>query len=157
VRIIMANEEITKPYDGIAPSDKHIHYPVNEPKVGGDGANTLEKIMDRLTALEEGGSGGSGGGGGGAEPLIVNTSVTLEDPNRVFTMDKTWKEIRDAFPNVYIHDEDDDRESWLSIRNIGVYEESGSRSYIVYDPFDTAYQAESENGYPTYEENGTIG
>lgn len=35
-----------------------------------------------------------GGGGGGAEPLVVNVNGGA--------LDKTWQEIHDAFPNVYI-------------------------------------------------------
>ena len=35
------------------------------------------------------------GGGGGAEPLIVNVISDV-------SLDKTWQEIHDAFPNVYI-------------------------------------------------------
>ena len=99
-------------------------------------------------------SGGSGGGSG-AEPLIVNLSVTHEGQNTVYTMGKTWKEIRDAFPNVLIHDEFDGGEDWYSCAQIGV-DEGFEKPYSVYYHAGSPCQTDSENGYPSFTD-GSIG
>lgn len=89
------------------------------------------------------------GGGGGAEPLIVTDAEGV--------LDKTWQEICDAFPNVYIK-----RISGSPFGD-GVYRQSieriynapntqGVMSYALWTANGeayTIYTTDSADGYPT--------
>ena len=103
------------------------------------------EIADRIDTIEE------GGGGGGAAALIVNGS----DDAEVVALDKTWKEIKDAFiagTSILIHYADTDEADNLYALVNGIANYSGQ--YYVYvnsaingvDSFTTL----SENGYPEY-------
>lgn len=110
--------------------------------------NEEEKLMldiaDRIDAIEE-------GGGGGGAALIVNGSDDVE----VMALDKTWKEIKDAFiagTSVLIHYADNEWEDnrYVLVDGIG----HNGEQYYVYvnssiggaDSFATL----NENGYPEY-------
>lgn len=112
--------------------------------------NEEEKLMldiaDRIDAIEEG-----GGGGGGGAVLIVNGSDDVE----VMVLDKTWKEIKDAFiagTSVLIHYADTEFEDNRYVLVDGITH--NGEQYYVYvnssiggaDSFATL----SENGYPEY-------
>ena len=45
-------------------------------------------------------AGSGSGGGGGNEPLVVN--ATLNEDSVPTSLDRTWQEIYDAFPNTYL-------------------------------------------------------
>ena len=52
---------------------------------------------EKLNHMEQGIS-----SAGGGTALIVNITVTQEDADTVFTLDKTWREIDAAYPNVVV-------------------------------------------------------
>lgn len=90
-------------------------------------------------------SGGSGGGG--TEPLIVNITETQEDADTVCTLDKTWREIDAAYPNV------------VAVRSYGEYVEksvphevSAASSSSLYgveiEWFDGTFETNDADGYP---------
>lgn len=97
----------------------------------------------------EGGSGESGGGG--AEPLIVNVISDV-------SLDKTWQEIHDAFPNVYIKkisgspfgdavymqsiEKIYNRPNPQGVMSYGLVLDDGTEVY-------TTYATNSADGYPT--------
>ena len=76
-----------------------------------------DALMARLLAGNLSGSGSESGSGSGSgsesgsgcncEPLVVGLTEELTNDGFVYTLDKTWKEIRDAFPNVYVRKYED--------------------------------------------------
>lgn len=86
-------------------------------------------------------------GGGTSEPLIVNESATADGDNTIYTLDKTWKEISDALPNVYVLM---DSPNLPKVSVLGV---AHGRRYTV-SVMDISnsvriYATDAENGYPT--------
>ena len=90
---------------------------------------------------------GGGGGGGGGGRLMVN--VTTE--GGISTLDKTWKEIRDAFVSgatVILNDINADTyNTYMQI--ISVTHRVSAGNYVVTDGLDTDYVTNTENGYPS--------
>lgn len=88
-------------------------------------------------------SGGSGGGG--TEPLIVKLNVD--------TLDKTWQEIYDAFPNVVFDsgNAEEGRHQRTVIKSVG----SVGNEYIVVvnSANDSFYKTTSTSGYPKEDTN----
>ena len=80
----------------------------------------------------------SGGGSSGGGVLVVH--------NEDGALDKTWKEIHDAFPNVYI-DSASDEGSIESVAYMAVKNE-GALYNLVTAYSQSEFIAESENGYP---------
>ena len=91
----------------------------------------------------------NGGGGGGSEPLVVN--ITTEDT--VETLDKTWKEIKDAFDSgtIVLVRYNDDWSSWSG--QVISYKTDGHQYDVTFvrgQDVVLYYSASSEDGYPEY-------
>lgn len=102
-------------------------------------ANTITKV---LLALAEawtggGGEGGGSGGGGTAEPLIVRMNGG--------TLDKTWQEIYDAFPNVVI---DSGNAGEGMYQQDAIENVSGFRNEYRVVLHNTTYKTTNASGYP---------
>ncbi len=83
--------------------------------------------------------------------LIVNDNV--DSDTNTHTLDKTWKEIKDAYINgvVLIHSVPaglGSKESYEIV--IGVYETSGIEKPFEVMFGDSQYGTDSENGYPSF-------
>lgn len=91
-------------------------------------------------------SGGSGGGSGG-DILIVDVTIIKEGQGEIHAMGKTWKEIKDNFPNVLVHYDTEEVESWYECTEISRNKETGMLFVYV---GEKQYQTESENGSPVY-------
>lgn len=92
---------------------------------------------DDLNHIEQ----GLANAGGGSDPLVVNVEWTTDEhDNDVGTLDKTWQEIYDAYPNACLMDEG----SKLIIFGIG----SMSEQYRVDSSGDT-FITDDPNGYPS--------
>jgi hypothetical protein len=81
-------------------------------------------------------SGGGGGGGSGGGVLVVHDVDG--------TLDKTWQEIADAYPNVYIADASGN----ASFTVIGVYVDGESHGVLYFNGELIEYVASSASGYP---------
>jgi len=98
-----------------------------------------------------GGSGGGGGGGGGSV-LIVN--VTVDEGIRV--LDKTWKEIKDAYVGgvfIVVYDNkltNPAIESFDDIISIFSEVDGEDIYYSVLFGQGTLFEAMSEDEYPVY-------
>lgn len=60
--------------------------------------NKLEEAVEDLSIAID-------GEGGGSEPLVVGITIEADTPSAgqtTYTLDKTWQEITDAFPNAYV-------------------------------------------------------
>lgn len=94
--------------------------------------------------------GGGGGSSPSTAPMIVNGSVVSD----TITLDKTWKQIHDAFvagTTVLLHiTEEDIIDFWTTINSVthGLV----GPTYVVSDGHNTDYTAETENGYPSVED-----
>lgn len=100
---------------------------------------------EKLNHMEEGIASAQGGGG---TPLVVNESATADGGNTIYTLDKTWKEISDAFPNVYVLM---DNPNHPKVSVLGVAH--GIRYTVsVMDISNSVgiYDTDAENGYPTF-------
>ena len=120
---------------------------------GGQDVNTPTPITREEVFLDaiakSGGGGGSSGGGG----LKVGVNVTESGDNTIYTLDKTWKQISDAIESgniPYMIDYENGFVNTLS--SIRTYEHDSGMGYVV--EFNHEYQTDSENGYPTYEQQG---
>ena len=81
--------------------------------------------------------------GGGSAPLVVNVEWTTDEHNNdVGTLDKTWQEIFDAYPNAYLMDD--------GIKYIIITVGSEGGQYGVESRVDM-FTANDPNGYPTLE------
>ena len=104
-----------------------------------------EITAEKLNHMEQGIADASQGGGTSGT-LIVNQTVTVDGSGSIATLDKTWREIKDAFPNVIIHFNSDGFESWDSIYTI-IYDEEESAPYEVRAQVE--FTTSSEDGYPS--------
>lgn len=99
---------------------------------------------EKLNHMEDGIEAASSGGG---TPLVVNVTEREATPiecaygGSVFTLDKTWQEISDAFPNVYLSY--DDGAGIYSV--VGVYQ---IPQYGVVSWGETYFESDSADGYP---------
>lgn len=76
--------------------------------------------------------------------LVVTTSGT-----NVITMDKTWQEIYDAFPNVILNYSNEHSSGKRLILN--VYQDVESGNYMVAErDDDVPFRTNSATGYPSY-------
>lgn len=105
---------------------------------------------DELNRMEQGIAEASQSGGG-TEPLIVNVNVTTEGSDTVYTLDKTWQEIYDAFPNVAILTTDGVLFSAVKRLRKGRLYEAFAESE---DGEDISYIADEASGYPSFTESG---
>lgn len=104
-------------------------------------------IPDMIEAITQ--KAGSGGGGGSV--LFVEMT---KDENDIFSLDKTWKEIKDAFSSgvVIVHFDDEHYEHWYPISNLQIMHDEESPTYIVrVDIYE--FLTTSENDYPSYDSN----
>lgn len=84
---------------------------------------------------------GMGGGGG----LVVKSEVSGED----FVLDKTWKEIKDAFASggsVVIDTTAEAEEGSFSAVAVNLVSFANDSYYLIAEAYE--YSTESENGYP---------
>lgn len=89
--------------------------------------------------------------GGTTEPLIVNQTTTEVDGTSAQLLDKTWKEIHDAYVSgrpVYIEDPTDNYQQVVNIYRTDADD-------VIFEVFtinaiisDNSYYTEDENGYP---------
>ena len=91
----------------------------------------------------------NGEGGGSTAPLIVNG--TLDTSTYTTTLDKTWKEIHDAFyayTPVFIEISNSQEETLFNV--LGVIHNNGvDADYVVYCTSEYSYRTLVENGYPS--------
>ena len=89
-------------------------------------------------------------GGGTTEPLIANATI---DENYDATLDKTWKEIRDAFyayTPVYVACNDSHYETFTRVTCVEHNSEYGNYSVKFQSGFtEGGLYTTSENGYPS--------
>ena len=86
---------------------------------------------------------------GSGQVLVVN--AVYDSNNHVYTLDKTWQEIYDAYPNVYAYFFEDNYSYYkAAITNIGQNDES---YYLILLNSEVSYNfyTESTNDYPTTE------
>ena len=125
---------------------------------------------EKLNKLEQ----GVASSGGGTEPLRATLTITEEvipaEPpatKLTYSVDKTWQEIADAFPNVYIYDEFEENGMHLiekypiaqvifdtSYYGIAYCSGSYDVEQQTYTPNDQCFllSTDNPNGYPTLEE-----
>lgn len=109
-----------------------------------------ETIMaDDLNHMEQ----GIAQGGSGSAPLAVSITTAQEGGTTIETMDKTWQEIYDAFPNVYQLMVAEN--GYIKINNVdavGFGTVVDTTSYMArLDDEGDAFVTNSANGYPTRE------
>ena len=97
----------------------------------------------------------AGSGGGGGSVLFVEMT---KGENLLYSLDKTWKEIKDAFLGgvVIVHlDVETDyehNEYWYPIIKVQImHDEELPRYFVMVDTYD--FSASNENEYPTYDAN----
>lgn len=93
---------------------------------------------------------------GGGEFLAVNANAVRGDSEMVVTLDKTWQQIKDAYPQAYISTDLSalgGGQSVMAITGVG----SNSAGYVVtaYPVFETL-MTDSPDGYPSYSYSGTF-
>lgn len=84
---------------------------------------------------------GMGGGGG----LVVKSKVSGED----FALDKTWKEIKDAFASggsVIIDNSEENSQVTFSVIAVGLVAFANGSYYLTAG--NNEYETDSEDGYP---------
>lgn len=91
------------------------------------------------------------GGSGGSGPLIVTVTEGLDSA----TLDKTWQEIHDAFPNVEMIDSEGNRNFITSVVQAG--NNYSVSSYAFGDSSVVIYKTDSPTGYPATQNGGDIG
>ena len=83
-------------------------------------------------------------------PLVVNvTESEIEEDGELLTistLDKTWQEISDAFPNVYVFAQ----EAKIVIYMVGIE----NNEYTIVCMMGGDFSADSPNDYPTQEGGG---
>lgn len=84
---------------------------------------------------------GSEGGGGGSQPLLVGFSA----PG---TLNKTWQEIFDAYPNAVMYNEDDDFVSKAGSITRVEYMVDQYKVYVLKNNIETIFNTNSADGYP---------
>lgn len=136
-------------------------------------ADNLKRIADALdggdpkegTPSEEGNlkriadyivENGMGGGGGGGSPLLIH--ATYDESEQTTTLDKTWREIKDAYLSVgCIVDNSQYNDYWkkwdYSYKPLKSVDSSDENSYYVrtFDGMD--FRTTSEDGYPLFRDN----
>lgn len=103
--------------------------------------------------------------GGGTEPLVVGVTISEGDSNTIHTLDKTFAEIKNAFPNVIIsHEWELDGTSIntsasidaVSVTDFGdevtrMVSISELKATILFDNMDiVAFETDSDSGYPAH-------
>lgn len=108
----------------------------------GDKTYSLDKVQGWIEP-------GSGGGGGGGSAFVV----TVTEEGTVWTCDKTWEEIRDAFlagSSVYfdLPSEEGD-EKYVALTMVSAY---GGQYDVYYmdGGYSGQFTAAAEDGYPSY-------
>ena len=94
---------------------------------------------------------GSGGGGGTGGGVLVCTL-----PNQGNTLDKTWKEIHDAFPSsvVVLISNGEGQSQMLLATSVGFADELYYVGFTVFNDNGSSkkyYSVATENGYPVEE------
>ena len=95
---------------------------------------------DKLNHIEEG---LANSGGGTGETLVVSM---VENEDESTSLDKTWQEIHDAFPNVVLVD-DVGRYAILSVYFDSNIQYDTGDGYIIVN-YDNTYGATSPSSYP---------
>lgn len=88
--------------------------------------------------------------GSGSSTLVVN--ATTDDETGITTLDKTWKEISDAFKAgmpVLIASSDEETNIVDLVLHVGRYSYTGSPVSYEIRASNTTFGADSETGYPT--------
>ncbi len=119
--------------------------------------NTGDVITEeKLNHMEDGiASGGSGGG-----TFFVGS--TYDESTQIETLDKTWKEIVDAFnagKNVILKFSDGPTITTIyTLAGYGCANNNFAVRFFGYiDNVISNFLADSENGYPSFDENGGSG
>ena len=116
--------------------------------------NKLEEAVEDLSVAID-------GEGGESEPLVVGMTVEADTPSagqRTYTLDKTWQEISDAFPNAYFQHQDQGVTYRYPI--MGVFNNESTYGVVVAINIDannfvrTPFTATSADGYPTVVSGG---
>lgn len=115
-------------------------------EAGGDIQTNITDPQDGQTLKYDAASGkwvNAEGGSGGSRTLVV----TATEDNDVITLDHTWQEIHDAFPNVELVNANATRE-FITFVN------SGDNNYFVVAMLmdsskPNIYSTDSPTGYPT--------
>lgn len=96
---------------------------------------------------------------GGTSPLTVNSNVTTEGSDTVHTLDKTWQEIHDAFPNVILRDVVNgiggEVERFYAVVQVYEFSSLDGKEYDISvlqssSAGFTTYVTDDPNGYPHY-------
>ena len=110
---------------------------------------------ERLNHMEEGIEAANAccEGGGGSEPLVVGMTIEEDTPSAgqiTYTLDKTWQEIDDAFPNVYLLTEEDN--SIIDKKSITETHADSSEPLYAVEVSGSArsYETDSPSGYPSF-------
>lgn len=132
-------------------SEKLNHIEKGIEEAGGDIQTNIQNPTDGQTLKYDAASGKwvNGEGGGSTAPLIVNG--TLDTSTYTTTLDKTWKEIHDAFyayTPVFIEISNSQEETLFNV--LGVIHNNGvDADYVVYCTSEYSYRTLVENGYPS--------
>lgn len=107
--------------------------------------NALNYVNDHRLHKADGGGGGTGGG------VLVCTL-----PNQGNTLDKTWKEIHDAFPSsvVVLISNGEGQSQMLLATSVGFADELYYVGFTVFNDNGSSkkyYSVATENGYPVEE------
>lgn len=118
--------------------------------------NKLEEAVEDLSIAID-------GEGGGSEPLVVGITIEADTPSagqRTYTLDKTWQEIADAFPNAYLQFQNQGTTHRHPI--MGVVNNESTYGVVVATDIDAnnfvrmGLTATSADGYPTYNPNDEV-
>ena len=99
---------------------------------------------EKLNNIEEGIQEALESGGGGAEPLVVH-----EDGD-TYTLDKTWQEIYDAYPNVAIYTAASDGVSAYTKSLITEVKYDHGEYSVKSSHEGDRYATDDADGYPVY-------
>lgn len=116
-----------------------------------DGSTTLTPNNRREHWYQEIVNAGGGGGGGGGGVLVVGTTMTETS----ITLDKTWKEIKDAPFAVIVVDADESKfhiyiggmNSEVGLYAVLAFSAGIGAETVVLEPI--IFTTTSENGYPS--------
>lgn len=99
---------------------------------------------------------GAGSSGGGGSVLLVEMT---RDENWLYSLDKTWKEIKDAFFSgvVIVHFDDENEyehyEYWYQILKVQIMHDAEIPRYFVTVSDTYTFATSTETGYPSYDAN----
>lgn len=113
------------------------------PEIAAGDAGKVLTVNDDADGVEW----ASGGGGGGASVLVVTAT---DDGEGNYTLNKTFKEIKDAFPLVVVNTDYGD-DGWISAFVTFIGLRFGEYGVMTGD--GATYYTSTENGYPVMNES----